>query len=441
MRLHRYFIHRPVLATVASVLILVLGLRSAGLLHVQEFPSTNSAVITVTTAYFGASPDLVASFITAPIENAASQATGIDYIVSSSRTSISTVTVNLLLNWDPNKALNEISTRVNSIRGQLPPESQLPVITLSVGQQLAAMYIGFSSDVLAPNQITDYVVRLVQPRLQALEGVQSVDIFGAQNLALRAWLDPERLAAYGLTGADINRALAANNFLSSLGKTQGDVVQVGLVASTGLHTLEEFRNLVVRESGGAIVRLRDVANVTLGSEDYETGFAFNGRDAVALGINVAPGANLLEVTDRVRKAFDELHARLPGGMQAEIVYDSARFVSDSIREVAYTIAEALLIVTLRRLLLPRLAALGGDPRGGDPAVAGRRVHADADRRVLVQPADAAGPRARDRPRGGRRDHRRREREPAHRGRHVAAWRRRCRRRASSAGRSSRWASC
>ncbi|GMU76891.1 MAG: multidrug resistance protein [Gammaproteobacteria bacterium] len=346
MKFTDIFIQRPVLATVASLLILVLGLRSAEMLRIQEFPSTQSAVITVTTTYFGASPDLVASFITAPIESAVSQATGIDYIVSSSRTGVSTVTVNLLLNWDPNKALNEISIKVNSIRNQLPPESQLPVITLSLGQQLAAMYIGFASEVLAPNQITDYVARLVQPRLQALQGVQSVDVIGAQNIALRAWLDPQRLAAYGLTASDITQALAANNFLSSLGRTQGDVVQVGLVASTGLHSLEEFRNLIVRQSGGAIVRLQDVANVTLGSEDYESGFAFNGRDAVALAVNVAPGANLLETTAGVQQAFRELHASLPGGLEGEIIYDSAEFVRDSINEVAFTIVEALFIVTL-----------------------------------------------------------------------------------------------
>lgn len=346
MKFTDVFIERPVLATVVSVLILVLGLRSAGLLHVQEFPSTQNAVVTVTTTYFGAAPDLVASFITAPIERAVSQATGIDYIVSSSSSGLSTVTANLQLDWDPNKALTEISNKVHSIRNELPPESQLPVITLSVGQQFAAMYIDFVSGVLAPNQVTDYLVRLVQPRLQALEGVQSVDIFGAKQLALRAWLDPERLAAYGLTATDINHALAANNYLSSLGKTQGNAVQVGLVASTGLHSLEEFRNLVVSGSGGAIVRLQDVATVTIGSEDYETGFVSNGRDSVALGINIAPGANLLETTTRVRAAFEELRSRLPGGLDAEIMYDSAMFVRDAIDEVAFTIVEALVIVTM-----------------------------------------------------------------------------------------------
>jgi multidrug efflux pump len=324
----------------------VLGLRSAGLLRIQEFPTTESAVITVTTVYFGASPDLVASFITAPLEDAVSQANGIDYITSSSRTGVSTITVNLLLNYDPSRALNEISTKVSSIRNQLPPESQIPVLTLSLSEQLAAMYIGFSSEVLAANQITDYVIRLVRPKLQAVEGVQSVDVFGAKNFALRAWLDPERLAAYDLTAGDVNQALAANNFLSSLGETRGRMVQVSLVASTGLHNLEEFRNLVVKHSGGAIVRLRDVATVTLGAEDYESGFAFNGNEAVALGINMAPGANLLELAELVNAAFEEIHARLPAGLHAEIVYDSSQFVRDSIEEVAFTIGEALLIVTL-----------------------------------------------------------------------------------------------
>ena len=385
------FIRRPVLASVVSLLILVLGLRSATLLHVQQFPTTESAVITVTTAYFGASPDLVASFITAPLENAVSQANGIDYITSSSGTGVSTITANLRLNYDPNRALNEISTKVNSIRDQLPPESQLPVLTLSLGQQLAAMYIGFSSDVLAANQITDYVIRIVQPRLQALEGVQSVDIFGAKNFALRAWLDPQRLAAYGLTATDVNRALAANNFLSSLGQTKGQMVQVGLVASTGLHSLEEFRNLVVKQAGGAIVRLDDVANVTLGSEDYDSGFAFNGNDAVALGINVAPGANLLDVTNAregcVRRNSRDVAGGPERGSRLRLGAVRARFDSRSCVHDRRGPTDR----HPRGVRIPGLAPFCGDPRHCDSIVAHRRVDADAGRGLFGQSADAPRP--------------------------------------------------
>ena len=207
------------------------------------------------------------------------------------------------------------------------------------------MYIGFNSTVLAPNQITDYLVRVVQPKLQAVPGVQTAELLGGKYFALRAWLDPDKLAAYGLTATDVSQALAANNYISGLGNTKGQMVQVDLTASTDLHSLDEFRNLVLKQSGGAIVRLKDVANVTLGFDDYETEVGFDGKRAVYIGIQVAPAANLLDVIQGVRAIFPGLQSQLPQGLNGQIVYDSTDFVSSAIHEVVRTLVEAVLIVT------------------------------------------------------------------------------------------------
>ncbi|MDD4887008.1 MAG: efflux RND transporter permease subunit, partial [Thiomonas sp.] len=308
------FIERPVLATVVSLVILVLGLRSIGLLPVLQYPYTQNAVVTVTTAYPGADANLVASFITTPLENAIAQANGIDYMTSSSVQGVSTITVNLRLNYDPDKALTEINTKVNSVLNQLPPASQKPVLTVSIGQTIDAMYIGFYSDVLKPNQITDYLNRSVQPRLQAVDGVQTAEVLGAKNFALRAWLDPQKLAAYGLTAADVYSALAANNYLAATGNAKGQMIQISLSANTDLKSLAGFKTMVIKSVNGQVVRLDDVANVTLGSDDYDTTVAFDGKSSVFIGIQVAPGANLLDVVARVRKVFPDVQAQLPSGL-------------------------------------------------------------------------------------------------------------------------------
>src|SRR5215467_6091050 len=358
------FVERPVLAVVVSLTLLVLGLRSIALLPVLQYPRTENAVVTVTTTYFGADPSLVAGFITTPLENSIAQASGIDYMSSVSRQSVSIITAALRLNYDVDKALTEINTKVNAVLNQLPPGSQQPVLTVKVGQTVAAMYIGFASDVLSANQITDYLIRVVQPKLQAVEGVQTAEILGGKLFAMRAWLDPDKLAAYGLTAADINAALVANNFLSAVGTTKGQMVQVNLTATTNLKTVDEFRKLVIKQQGGAVVRLGDVANVTLGAEDYESEVGFDGKKAVYIGINVAPAANLLDVIARVRNVFPDIKAQLPQGLNAEIVYDSTKFVNSAIEEVIWTLAEALIIVTLvvfaflgsiRSVLIPTIA--------------------------------------------------------------------------------------
>ncbi|HTT42187.1 MAG TPA: efflux RND transporter permease subunit [Steroidobacteraceae bacterium] len=340
------FIQRPVLATVVSLMVLVLGLRAAASLPIRQFPKTENATVTVTTQYFGASADLVAGFITTPIESAVAEAQGIDYLTSDSVMGTSTVTAVLRLNYDANRAQSEISSKVNSVLNQLPTGTQQPVITVQVGEQNAGMYIGFSSETVPANQITDYVIRVAQPKLQAVAGVQRAEILGARQYALRAWLDPVKLAANGVSAADVAAALQDNNYLSALGTTKGQMVSVDLKADTDLHSAQEFRNLVVKQKAGGFVRLGDLGNVVLGAEDYESEVAFKGKGAVFVGIHVAPEANILTVMGAIRKLFPEIQGQLPGGMHAQIGYDATGYINAAIRDVVKTLIETLLIVTL-----------------------------------------------------------------------------------------------
>ncbi len=340
------YIRRPVLATVVSLMILVLGLRAMSLLPIRQFPFTQNAVVTVTTVYTGADPALIAGFITTPLENSIAQANGIDYMTSSSTLGTSTITTNLKLNYDPDKAMTEINTKVNAVLNLLPQEAQQPTISVSIGETIDAMYIGFNSDVLESNKITDYLVRVVQPKLQAVDGVQKAEILGERTFALRAWLDPDKMSAYNVTGYDVSRALAANDFISAAGRTDGQMVTVNLIADTGLHTIEEFENLIIKSQNGAIVRLKDLGNVTLGSENYDTIVGFDGKQAVYIGIQVAPAANLLTVIDNIRKIFPEIQSQFPEGLNGQIVYDSTKFVNSSIHEVIRSLLEAFIIVTV-----------------------------------------------------------------------------------------------
>jgi multidrug efflux pump len=346
MKFTDIFIKRPVLATVLSLLILVLGLRSISLLPVREYPKTQNAVVKVTTVYTGADPELISGFITTPLENSIAQANGIDYLISTSTQSMSTITANMRLNYDANVALSEINTKVNAVLNQLPRDAQQPVITISAGEDIGSMIIGFSSKTLPTNNITDYLIRVVQPKLQAVEGVQTAEILGKQEFALRAWLDPDKMAAYGLTARDVSNALTVNNFISALGRTKGQMVTVDLTAATGLHSVEEFRKLVIKSANGAIVRLEDVANVTLGADNYDMTVRFDGKSAVFMSIKVAPNANLLSVCDRVVEVFPGIEKQLPEGLVGNIVYDATDYVDSSIKEVVITLIEALLIVTL-----------------------------------------------------------------------------------------------
>jgi multidrug efflux pump len=346
MKFTDLFIQRPVLAIVLSLLILVLGLRSISLMPVREYPKTQNAVITVTTVYTGADPELVSGFITTPLENSIAQANGIDYLTSKSTQSVSTITANMRLNYDANVALSEINTKVNAVLNQLPKDAQQPVITISTGEDIGSVILGFSSKDLRPPQITDYLIRVVQPKLQAVDGVQTAEIFGKQEFALRAWLDPDKMAAYGLTAADVARALAANNFISALGRTQGQMVTVDITAATGLHTMDEFRHLIVKAANGAIVRLEDIANVSLGADTYDYAVRYQGSTAVFIGIKAAPNANILSVAENIRRVFPDIQKELPTGLEGKIVYDATEYVNSSIREVIQTLIEALVIVTL-----------------------------------------------------------------------------------------------
>ena len=339
------FIKRPVLATVVSLMILAMGLRSMGSLPVMQYPFTENAIVTVTTVYTGANPDVIAGFITTPLENSIAQANGIDYMTSTSTPGTSTITVNLLLNYDPLKALSDITTKVNAVLNQLPKNSQQPVITVSVGQTIDSMYIGFFSEELPINKITDYLLRVVQPKLQAVNGVQKAEILGNQTFALRAWLDPVKLAGYGLSAADIGTALANNDFISAVGRTDGQMFVQNFIASTDLTNVNQFKQMVIKAQNGAIIRLGDVAKVELGAQNYNTAVSFDGRKAVYIGIVVAPSANLLTVINEIQKLFPTIQAEMPQGLNGKIVYDASLFVDSSIHEVILSLLEAFMIVT------------------------------------------------------------------------------------------------
>ena len=346
MKLTDTFIQRPVWAVVVSLFILILGLRSIFELPVNQWPRTENAVVTITTAYYGADAATVAGFITQPLESAIAQAQGIDYLSSSSITGVSTITATLRLNFDASKALTEINTQVNSVKNQLPAQAQEPVLSVAVGQTTDAMYLGFYSDTLPTNNITDYLVRVVKPKLDSIQGVQTAEILGGRQFALRAWLDPDKLAAHNVTAQDVVAALANNNYLSAVGSTRGQMVTVDLTAGTDLHTVDEFKRLVIKNNDDALVYLEDVATVTLGAESYDSSVAFSGKRSVFVGIKAAPNANILSVASSVRDAFPELQAQLPAGVRGEIVYDSTAFINTSIVEVVKTLVEAMVIVSV-----------------------------------------------------------------------------------------------
>lgn len=340
------FIKRPVWAVVISLVILVLGLKGVFSLPILQYPFTESAQVTVTTNYVGADPEEIAAFITTPLENSIAQADGIDYLTSSSVQGKSTITANLRLNYDPNAAITQINTQVNAVLNQLPASAQQPTISVSIGQTLDAMYIGFYSNVLAANQITDYLTRVVQPRLQAINGVQQAQILGGRQFALRVWLQPDKLAAYHLTASDISNALSNNNFISAVGRTDGDTFIVNMTSSTALTSVADFKQLVVKNVNGVNIHLADVAEVSLGSQSYDTSVRFDGRSAVYVGIQLTPSANLLNTLNLIKAAMPDIQQQLPKGLQTGIVYDSSDYVNSSISDVVHSLIEAFIIVTI-----------------------------------------------------------------------------------------------
>jgi len=365
MNITDIFIRRPVLATVVSLLITIAGIQALLTLNVRQYPRSENAAVTVSTVYVGASAELVRGFITTPLERAIAAADGIDYIASESRQGLSTITARLELNADAIKALSEISSKVDQVRGDLPPEAEVPTINLqSADSEFASAYLSFTSDVLQQNQITDYLVRAVQPRLSAIAGVQRADILGARTFAMRIWLNPDRMAAHNVSPREVRQALAANNFLAAVGQTKGALVQVNLTANTDLSSVAEFKRLVVRESEGTLVRLEDIAEVVLGSEDYDTEVRFSGQTAVFMGIFPLPNANALEVIKGVREEMAAIQAELPGGLSGRIAYDATEYIDNAIQEVTRTLVLTLLIValviflflgSLRSALIPMVA--------------------------------------------------------------------------------------
>ena len=365
MKFTDLFVRRPVLAIVVNLVILIAGLQAIRTLSVRQYPRSDISVVTVTTVYVGANADLVRGFITTPLERVIASADGIDYIESSSAQGVSTITVHLKLNYDTNAALTQVQAKVAQVRNDLPPEAEAPIIDLATAdQQFAAMYLGFSSKDLDQNQITDYLTRVVQPKLSAVSGVQRADILGSRTFAMRVWLKPERMAALGISPSDVRNALSQNNYLSAIGQTKGSMTSINLVANTDLKTSEEFRQLVVKEKEGVVVRLGEIADVELGAENYDSDVRFNGQSATFMGIWVLPNANALEVIKRVRAEVPDIRAQLPAGMEVGIPYDSTAYIEDAIHEVLSTLTETLLIVivviflflgSFRAVLIPIVA--------------------------------------------------------------------------------------
>src|SRR2546423_10289090 len=312
MKFTDLFIKRPVLAIVVNLVILIAGLQAIRSLSVRQYPRSDIAEVQVSTVYVGANADLVRGFITTPLERVIASADGIDYMESTSAQGISTITVHLKLNYDTNAALTQIQAKVAQVRNDLPPEAEAPIIDLQTADtQFASMYLGFSSADLDQNQITDYLTRVVQPKLSAINGVQRADILGDRTFAMRVWLKPEKMAALGITPSSVHDALARNNYLSALGRTKGSMVSVNLVANTDLRTPEEFRQLVVKQEGSVIVRLGEIADVVLGAENYEQDVKFNGETATFMGIWVLPTANSLDVIRSVRAEVPGIQSQLP----------------------------------------------------------------------------------------------------------------------------------
>ncbi len=365
MKFTDIFVNKPVLATVVSLVILLLGLRAGSELNVRQYPELQNAVVNISTAYIGADADLVQGFITTPVERQVATVDGIDYMVSSSVAGISTVSAHVRLDADPDKVLTKVIAKVNKLRGELPDAAENSVIDLRVGDPGAHAYLAFYSDTLSINQITDYLIREVEPRLATVPGIQRAEINGGRTFAVRAWLKPDRMRAFDLTASDISNALRGNNVLSAVGATKGAMMAIDLKADTDLRDVDEFKRMIVRTQNGSIIRLEDVADVELGAEDYAMSARFNGEHATFFAIFLAPDANAIEVLADMRKVWDEeIIPQLPEGLNADFSYDSSIYIRDAIAEVQQTIVEAIVIViiviflflgSLRSVIIPAVA--------------------------------------------------------------------------------------
>ncbi len=365
MRFTDLFIRRPVLAICVNLLILVAGYQAIRALNVRQYPRSDNAVVTVKTVYVGANADLVRGFISTPLERAIASADGIDYLESASAQGSSTITAHLKLNFNTNDALTQIQSKVAQVRNDLPPEAEAPTINVeSSDTQFASMYLSFYSKELDQNQITDYLTRVIQPKLSSVTGVQRADILGARTFAMRIWLDVDKMAALKISPSQVREALAANNYLSAVGSAKGSMITVNLVANTDLRTREDFEKLVIREENGTLIRLGDVSDIVLGAESYEEDVKFGGETATFMGIWVLPNANSLDVIQKVRESIPDLEKNLPSGMKIGIPYDATAYIKDAIHEVTKTLIETIGIVivviflfigSVRSVLVPVVA--------------------------------------------------------------------------------------
>ncbi len=369
MKFTDIFIHRPVLATALSLVILLLGLRAYTEMTVREYPAITNTVVTVTTAYPGANPNTIQGFVTTRLERVIASAPGIDYMTSNSSEGMSTITVYMKLNYSPNAAVANIQSKVQQVTNELPAGSQLPVINVTVGNTTDLMYIAFYSDQLSQQQITDYLLRVVQPKLASVSGVGEAQILppGSGNgntYSMRVWLNPRKMAALGISAAQVSQVLAANDFISAVGSTRGTETGDTIVATTNLHDAAQFRNLVVKNVGNTIIRLKDIAQVELGAQNYDSSAYFDGKPAAFVGIQEAPSANSLNVAAGVKAALAELGTALPPGMHMAIPYDATDYIKASIDEVLLTIGITLAVVVLviflflgsfRSVLIPAVA--------------------------------------------------------------------------------------
>jgi multidrug efflux pump len=339
------FIKRPVLSICINLLIIIGGYQAFQSLSIRQYPRIDSSAAIIKTAYVGASPELVRGFVTTPLERVLASVEGIDYIESESKLGLSTITVRLKLNYDTNAALSQIQSKISQVRNDLPPEAEIPTVTIeNTDNRFASVYISFYSEQLEANQITDYLLRVVQPKLSSINGVQKAEILGARQFAVRVWLDSNKLAAHKLTASDIRLALQQNNYLSAVGTSKGELIQINLRANTDLTKIEEFRNIPVKQTEDGIVRLNDVADVQMGAENYDQDVRFSGQQATFMGVWVLPTANSLDVINAVRKELPELERNLPGDLKIAIPYDSTGYIRDALKEVFKTLAETIVIV-------------------------------------------------------------------------------------------------
>lgn len=346
MKFTDLFIKRPVLASVVSLLILLFGINSILNMPVRQYPKMDNTVITIVTAYPGADANLIAGFITTPLESAVASAEGIDYMTSSSVQGLSTITLTIKLNFNPQVAFTDVMSKVQQTLNQLPPASQQPIIVKSSDTSTDLLYISLDSHEMTAQQITDYALRVVQPQLQTIDGVAKAEILGGATYSMRVFLDPIKMAALEVAPSDVFTVLASNNFLTAAGSTKGEYVAIHITAQTDLNNVEEFGQLIVRSNKNSIIRLKDIAKVTLGSQNYDSSVTFDGKKAVFIGIAPTPTANPLTVISDARKAFPAIQKQFPPSLTGTIVYDATDFIRASLKEVATTIIEAALIVVI-----------------------------------------------------------------------------------------------